>query len=125
MRPYVRISEDGEKFLKKGQMWMYRNNVIELDESLENGCVVDILTTTDEYLGTGFLSKLSHITVRILSKNRNEELNRTFFKNRIQFAYDHRKTVEREIIALLTSKNGFSVVAPINIKVPSSTNGRR
>ena len=81
---YVRISEDGEKFLKKGQMWMYRNNVIELDESLENGCVVDILTTTDEYLGTGFLSKLSHITVRILTKNRTEELNRTFFKNRIQ-----------------------------------------
>jgi len=98
MRPYVRISEDGEKFLKKGQMWMYRNNVIELDESLENGCVVDILTTTDEYLGTGFLSKLSHITVRILTKIRTEELNRTFFKNRIQFAYDHRKTVERENI---------------------------
>ena len=54
MRQFVRISEEGEKFLRKGQMWMYRNNVIELDESLENGCVVDILTTTDEYLGTGF-----------------------------------------------------------------------
>ena len=39
MRPYVRISEDGEKFLKKGQMWMYRNNVIELDESLENATI--------------------------------------------------------------------------------------
>ena len=26
MRPYVVISEEGEKFLCKGQMWMYKNN---------------------------------------------------------------------------------------------------
>ena len=44
------------RFLKKGQMWMYRNNLLELDETIENGAVVEILTTTDEYLGTGFLS---------------------------------------------------------------------
>lgn len=95
MKPYVRISEDGEKFLRKGQMWMYRNNVVDLDESIENGAAVDILTMNDEYLGTGFLSAHSHITVRILTKDRNEELDRQFFKNRIQFAYDYRKTVEK------------------------------
>ena len=32
-------------------------------------------------------------------------------------------TIEREIKALLTEKYGFSVVAPINITVPSSTYG--
>ena len=98
MKPFVRISEDGEKFLRKGQMWMYRNNVIEFDESIENGAPVDIITIHDEYLGTGFISKESHITVRILTKNRNEELDKKFFKDRIQFAYDFRKTVERENI---------------------------
>lgn len=94
MRPFVRISQEGENWLKKGQMWMYRNNVVELDESIENGAVVDILTESDEYLGTGFLSKESHITVRILTKNREEEINREFFKERISFAYEFRKTVE-------------------------------
>ena len=98
MKPFVRISEDGEKFLRKGQMWMYRNNVIEFDDSIENGAPVDIITVHDEYLGTGFISKESHITVRILTKNRNEELDKKFFKDRIQFAYDFRKTVERENI---------------------------
>ena len=34
-------------------------------------------------------------------------------------------TIEREIKAPLTSKYGFSVVAPIRINVPSSTNGKR
>ena len=36
MRQFVRISEEGEKFLRKGQMWMYRNNVGDLDESIES-----------------------------------------------------------------------------------------
>lgn len=96
MKPFVRISEDGEKYLRKGQMWMYRNNLIEMDNSIENGAPVEILTVDNEYLGTGFLSKHSHITVRILTKNRNEELNQKFFKEKIKFAYEYRKTVEKE-----------------------------
>ena len=62
---------------------MYKNNAI-VDESLENGILVDIMTTSNRYMGTGFLSKESHITVRILSKNQNEVINHQFFKSRIQ-----------------------------------------
>ena len=94
--PRVTISKEGEKWLDQGQMWMYKNNVVDLDESIENGVLVDIMTTNDRYLGTGFLSKHSHITVRILSKDLNETFGRDFFKKRIQFAYDFRKTLESE-----------------------------
>ena len=94
MRKYVVISKQGEEFLRKGQMWMYRNNVVNLDESIDNGEYVDILTEDDDYLGSGYISLKSHILVRILSKNRNEEPTKEFFKDRIQFAYDYRKTVE-------------------------------
>ena len=73
MRKYVVISKQGEEFLRKGQMWMYRNNVVNLDESIDNGEYVDILTEDDDYLGSGYISLKSHILVRILSKNRNEE----------------------------------------------------
>ncbi len=92
--PKITISEEGEKWLDNGQMWMYRNNVVHLDESIENGALVDIVTTDDRYLGTGFLSKNSHITVRILSKNKSDAFDRAFFKERIKFAYDFRKTLE-------------------------------
>ena len=94
MRKFVTISKEGEVWLKKGQMWMYRNNVVDLDETIENGSVVDILTTDNEYLGSGFISMQSHILVRILTKNRDEVINREFFKERIRFAYEFRKTVE-------------------------------
>lgn len=92
--PKVTISEAGEKWLDNGQMWMYKNNVEKLDESIENGALVDIVTTDDRYMGTGFLSKNSHITVRILSKDKNDIFDRAFFKDRIRFAYDFRKTLE-------------------------------
>ena len=94
MRAYVRISQQGEVFLRNGQMWMYKNNVVDLDDSIPNGEEVDIMTMNDEYIGTGFISKDSHILVRILTKNRQEKLDRAFFKERIKFAYEYRKTVE-------------------------------
>lgn len=98
MKQFVTISEEGEKWLKKGQMWMYKNNVVDLDEMIENGSVVDIMTTSNEYIGTGFISQKSHILVRILTKNQNEIIDRDFFKKRICFAYEFRKTVEEENI---------------------------
>ena len=94
--PSIIITPEGEKWLDKGQMWMYKNNLGSLDDSIENGSLVDIMTTQGRYLGTGFLSKESHITVRILTKNQNEVIDREFFKKRIQFAYDFRKTVEKD-----------------------------
>ena len=94
--PKITISPEGESWLNKGQMWMYRNNLVNLDDSIENGTLVDITTVDGRYMGTGFLSKLSHITVRILSKDCQEIIDREFFRKRIQFAYDFRKTLEQD-----------------------------
>lgn len=95
----VTISEEGASWLDKGQMWMYSNNAVDLDDSIPNGAVVDIMTPSKRYMGSGYLSKKSHITVRILSKNRNDVFNRKFFKDRIKFAYDFRKTCDPKNIS--------------------------
>lgn len=92
-RPIVRISDKGAEFLKKGQMWMYSNNLDSDISLLENGCVADILMRDDTYLGTGYLSKDSHITVRIFSKKK-EDIDQSFFEKKIQDAFSYRKTVE-------------------------------
>lgn len=92
--PRIIISDEGEKWLDRGQMWMYRNNAEKIDESIVNGELVDIYTNRNRYMGTGFISKESHITVRILSKDPTEVIDREFFKQRIRFAYEFRKTLE-------------------------------
>lgn len=94
MRSVVIISEEGANWLRKGQMWMYRNNLVSMDETVNNGDVVDVKSESGEYLGSGFVSKESHVVVRLMTKDPNEEIDREFFRTRIQFAYDYRKTVE-------------------------------
>jgi len=89
----VIISDKGAEFVEKGQMWMYSNNLVNDIEGYENGSIVDVISESGKYLGSGMLSKLSHITVRLLTKDRDEEINRDFFKKRIKFAYDYRKTL--------------------------------
>ena len=90
----VIISEEGESWLDKGQMWMYRNNLVRIEGEPENGSVVDICTEKGRYMGTGFYSEKSHIVVRILTKNQGTVIDREFFKRRIRSAWDFRKTVE-------------------------------
>ncbi len=96
--PSIVITPEGEKYLNNGQMWMYRNNLHSYDENIENGSLVNILSIDKNYLGTGFISLKSHITVRILTKVLNEEINRDFFKKRLKFAYEYRKTLQHDNI---------------------------
>ncbi len=97
--PNIVISEEGSKWLDLGQMWMYKNNVETIDSTIENGSLVNIITKDGRYLGTGFISLLSHITVRILTKDRNQIIDKAFFKGLIKFAYDYRKTCEADNIS--------------------------
>ena len=92
--PTITISNEGETWLQKGQMWMYRNNLVQSDENIPDGGIVNIISTDGTYYGTGFYSPISHITCRILTKDESETIDQAFFEKRIRFAYDYRKTVE-------------------------------
>ena len=90
----ITISNEGETWLQKGQMWMYRNNLVQADEKIPDGGIVNIISNDGTYYGTGFYSPISHITCRILTKDESETIDQAFFEKRIRFAYDYRKTVE-------------------------------
>jgi len=94
--PCVVISEKGKPFLEKGQMWMYSNNVIRADSSCEDGEPVRIIDEVGNFIAKGFYSAVSHVTVRILSRDEDEVIDRAFFRRRIQAAADYRRTAERE-----------------------------
>lgn len=94
--PCVVISEQGKPFLEKGQMWMYSNNVIRTDSLCEDGEPVRIVDEEGTFIAKGFYSAVSHVTVRILSRDEDEVIDRAFFRRRIQAAADYRRTAERE-----------------------------
>ena len=92
----VIVDEKGLSFLEKGQLWMYRNNLVSIGKEAEDGCIADILSESGKYVATGFLSTVSHVVVRILSTHQAEEIDRSFFERRIREAWRYRCAVERE-----------------------------
>lgn len=96
MNAVVKITDQGAQFLKQGQSWMYANNIACDVSGYEDGCIADIETMDGEYLGTGIFSKQSHVTVRILTYNRDEVIDEAFFEHRIRDAWNFRRTVEKD-----------------------------
>ncbi len=94
--PKVIISSEGEKWLDKGQRWMYQNNLVSYDDTCVDGGIASIYSESGRYLGTGFFNAKSHITVRILSHDENAIIDEGFFAKRIQSAWNFRKVVENE-----------------------------
>lgn len=96
--PSVVISAQGAQFLKQGQMWMYRNNLVSSDADITDGAIVRILDEDGAFIAAGFYSAVSHIIVRILSRNEDEQINEDFFRKRIRAAMDYRFTTNRDNI---------------------------
>ena len=60
------------------------------DCTLENGSVVEVMTKSGFYLGTGIFNAKSKIVVRIMSRVRGEAFDRDFFSKRINAALEIR-----------------------------------
>lgn len=95
--PLITITEKGEDFIESGNNWVYENEIISISKEHNNGDIVDVISKKGKYLGSGFISDLSKIRVRIFSKNTNDSYDYEFFKRRIKYAIDYRVTVLDDI----------------------------
>ena len=93
--PPIVVNKKAEASLKNGHPWVYGAEVLE-KASAENGSVVDVFSEKGTYLGSGFYNERSKIMVRVLSKNANDAFDEAFFRRRIRYAIDYRKTVMGE-----------------------------
>lgn len=91
--PKYVISAKGTKWVEQGHPWIYEAEVNAEDSAAENGCLVDAVSEKGKYLGTGFLSEKSKIRIRLVSRNANDKFDADFWKRRIKYAWDYRKTV--------------------------------
>ena len=106
--PAFKVSKRCENRLKGGHPWVYDNEIEVSDEGVENGCIADVLSPKGSYLGSGLVSLNSKIRVRILSDNANETFGESFFRRRIRYALDHRKTVMGDDISACRLVHGES-----------------
>ena len=97
--PRFIISPKGTRWVEQGHPWIYADEVIREEGTCENGALVDAVSEKGKYLGTGFLSRESKIRIRLLSRNANDRFDEAFWRRRIQYAWDYRKTVMGEDIS--------------------------
>ena len=91
--PAFTVSEKCENSIRAGHPWVYEDEIMEAPASPENGTIADVFSKKGRYLGSGFISLHSKIRIRILSRNANETFGEAFFRRRIRYAIDYRKTV--------------------------------
>ena len=91
--PKFIITAKGTRWVEQGHPWIYEAEVIRCEGNFENGCLVDAVSEKGKYLGTGFLSLNSKIRIRLISRNANDKFDEAFWRRRIVYAWDYRKTV--------------------------------
>lgn len=96
--PKAIITKKGENWVGGGHPWIYDAEVVSVEGEYENGSLVDAVSEKGKYIGTGFISTESKIRIRLISKNANDKFDREFWKRRVKYAWDYRKTVMGEDI---------------------------
>lgn len=91
--PKFIITAKGTRWVEQGHPWIYEAEIVRSEGSFENGCLVDAVSEKGKYLGTGFLSLNSKIRIRLISRNANDKFDEAFWRRRIGYAWDYRKTV--------------------------------
>ena len=91
--PKVRITEKSERTVRAWHPWVYAEEVTEKIGTFENGCLVDVYSKKDRFLGTGYYNDNSKILVRIISRNANDKFDDDFYERRVRYAVEYRKTV--------------------------------
>ena len=94
--PRLIITQKGTRWVEGGHPWIYEAEVIRTEGQIENGILADAVSEKGKYLGTGFVSLQSKIRLRLVSRNANDKFDVAFWKRRLQYAWNYRKTVMGE-----------------------------
>lgn len=90
---HVKVSSKAEKTLRGGHIWVYRDEIKEINGDFNNGDIVEVYSESDRFLGSGFINTKSKIAVRIISKNRNDRFDIDFWERRVRYALSYRYSV--------------------------------
>jgi 23S rRNA (cytosine1962-C5)-methyltransferase len=74
-----------------GHPWIFNNEVDKAEGEPVGGDVVDVFSWDKKFVGKGYINPQSQILVRLLTRNKDEEVNEQFFHDRIASCWEYRK----------------------------------
>ena len=91
--PIFTVTKKGTHWVEGGHPWIYAEEILSKSAEPENGALADAVSENGKYLGTGLYSRESKIGLRLISRNANDRFDASFWRRRVQYAWDYRKTV--------------------------------
>ena len=88
------VLKKGEgRMLKAGGPWIFDNEIASLEGSYENGDILEVRDFDGYSLGKGFINDHSKIRIRMMTRNKDQEINEEFLRQRLTDAWEYRKKV--------------------------------
>ncbi|HEY6503992.1 MAG TPA: class I SAM-dependent rRNA methyltransferase [Chitinophagaceae bacterium] len=76
-----------------GHPWIFNNEVDKVDGEVSGGEIVEVYTHDKKFVGKGYINPKSQILVRLLTREKNTEINERFFHDRIAGCWEYRKKI--------------------------------
>ncbi len=108
MTAKIILKKNEDKRIRSGHLWIFSNEVFKTEENPESGDLIEVYDSKENYLGTGFYNKNSLISVRILSYEKDFELE-ALLRTKLINAFNLRKTFypNRDSFRLVFSESDF------------------
>ena len=91
----ITLKKGEGRLLKSGGAWIFDNEIADIEGSFFNGDVVSIRDFDGYPMGKGVINMNSKIRVRMLTRDKDTEIDRDFLAKRLRAAWDYRrKTVD-------------------------------
>ena len=88
----VHLARGRHRRIQEGHPWVFRDDVEEVRGEVTPGDVVSVVDFRGRFLGKGYINPRSQIIVRMLT-NRDEPIDRDFFRRRLERAWAYRQRV--------------------------------
>jgi len=76
--------------VEDGHPWIFANEVNIIDGQPAGGDIVDVYTHDKKFTGRGYINPKSQIMVRLLTRDKNEQVDDDFFYNRLKKAWEYK-----------------------------------
>ncbi len=108
MNSKIYLKKNEERRIKTGHLWVFSNEILETEGESENGDLVELYDSKKNFLGSGFYNKNSLIAVRILSREKIDNLKELISK-RLTNAFTLRRKLYpgRESFRFVFSESDF------------------
>ena len=87
----ARLKKGEGRMLKAGGLWIFDNEIASLEGDYENGDILSVCDFDGYPMGKGFINENSKIRIRMMTRNKDQEIDREFLRRRLKDAWEYRK----------------------------------